>query len=93
MDWQKLQASLPPDFWLKTAIFVGVIVAIVLLIRIYRHSNKMVLAIVGLMLVCTVLANWIYNRNEPRFLTPVIEKIAQFFPTKDYVRKDGGVLR
>ena len=27
--------------------------------------------------------NWIYERNEPAFLTPIVEKIAPFFPAKD----------
>jgi hypothetical protein len=28
-----------------------------------------------------VFFSWVYNRNEPKFLTPIIEKIAPFFPS------------
>jgi len=28
-----------------------------------------------------VFFSWVYNRNEPKFLTPIVEKIAPFFPS------------
>ena len=31
--------------------------------------------------VSIVFFSWIYNRNEPKWMTPVIEKIAPFFPS------------
>jgi hypothetical protein len=31
--------------------------------------------------VSILFFSWVYNRNEPKWLTPVVEKIAPFFPT------------
>ena len=37
------------------------------------------------MVVGVLFFNWIYNRNEPAFLSPIIGPIARsgFFPTKE----------
>ncbi len=32
--------------------------------------------------VCTVVFfSWVYNRNEPPFMTPLVQRIAPFFPS------------
>ncbi len=73
---------LPQKFWINCAIFVGIILAAVIAWRFLRDVNKIVLGIV-IFLVCAIIGfNWIYERNEPEFLTPYIDPIAQFFPTK-----------
>lgn len=78
----KLKA-IPRDVWLKLG---GVVLGLVLLIIILRKvakMNKIILTIVVLFIVSVVGFNWVYERNEPAFLTPVVEKIAPFFPSKD----------
>lgn len=92
MDTTKLNQSLPPDFWLKTGYFLGAVVFIVILVRIYQRSNKLWLGIFITAGFGVLFFNWIYNRNEPKFLTPVINKIAVFFPTKDAERPEAGNL-
>ena len=44
--------------------------------------NKVVLAIVCLVIFTVVGVNWIYERNEPAFMTPIVEKLAPFLPSK-----------
>jgi hypothetical protein len=44
--------------------------------------NKVVLAVVVLVVLSIIGFNWIYERNEPAWATPVIEKIAEFLPSK-----------
>jgi uncharacterized membrane protein YqjE len=79
---EKLQA-VPTRFWINAVIFIlGGILAIVLL----RHAarmNKMVLTMIVVVVLTTVGFQWIYERNEPRFLTPYINLIAPFFPSKN----------
>lgn len=79
---EKLQ-TVPKVFWVNAAIFIlGGILAIVLL----RHAarmNKMVLSMIIVVALTTVGFQWIWERNEPRFMTPVIDTIAPFFPSKN----------
>lgn len=75
--------EIPPAFWLKVGIGVlGVIVAVVL-IRKLAGANKIVLAIVTLLVVSIIGFNWIYERNEPAWATPMVDAVAQFFPAKN----------
>lgn len=78
---EKLQA-VPTRFWINAAIFIiGGWIAIMLL----RHAarmNKMVLTMIIVVVMTTVGFQWIWERNEPRFLTPYINLIAPFFPSK-----------
>lgn len=88
LDWSKVTSKLPPDFLSKTAVFIGLVVIVVLVIKIFHSSNKIFLSIFLACVVGIICFNWIYNRNEPEFLTPVIEPLSQFFPTKGYEKKD-----
>ena len=83
----RLQA-VPADVWLKIGIAVAALVVAVIILRKVAKMNKVVLGIIVFM-VCTFIGfNWIYERNEPAWATPVISKIATFFPSKaDLVMK------
>jgi hypothetical protein len=72
----------PVEFWLKLAVIVVVFVLAVLLIRGISHMNKALLSACIFFIVVVLGFHWIYDRNEPKFLTPVIDKIAPFFPSK-----------
>jgi uncharacterized protein YacL len=72
----------PPEFWWKVGLVVlGLIVAVIILQKV-AHMNKIVLAIIIFVVVTVVGFNWIYERNEPKFLTPLVDKIAPFLPSK-----------
>ncbi len=73
--------TLPPMVWLKIA---AVIVGIILVVFIFRRVmkvNKIIGSIIIFVVGTIVFFSWVYNRNEPKFLTPMVEKIAPFFPT------------
>lgn len=74
--------QIPPAFWLKVGIAVAAIVVAVILLRKIAQMNKVVLTVIVLIVVSTVGFNWIYQRNEPAWATPVVEKLAGFFPSK-----------
>lgn len=74
--------QIPPAFWLKVGIAVVAIVVAVILLRKIAQMNKVVLTVIVLIVVSTVGFNWIYQRNEPAWATPVVEKLAGFFPSK-----------
>jgi len=73
--------SMKPEVWLKIGIAILAFVVLVILYRRIMKMNKVVAGVV-IFIVCTVVFfSWVYNRNEPKFLTPVIEKVAPFFPS------------
>lgn len=74
--------KVPPMTWLKiAAILAGFVVGIVVLRKIAR-MNKIVLAVIVFIVVVITGFSWVYERNEPAFLTPIVDKIAPFFPSK-----------
>ena len=73
--------TLPPDVWLKIGIGVAVFVAAIFLFRKVMKMNKIIGGIIAFVVVSVVFFSWVYNRNEPKFLTPIVEKIAPFFPS------------
>jgi hypothetical protein len=75
--------EIPPAFWLKIGIAVLAVVVVVVVLRKLAGANKIVLAIVLLLVGSIVGFNWIYERNEPAWATPMVDKVAQFFPAKD----------
>ena len=78
---EKLQA-VPTRFWINTLfLIVGGWLAI-MLVRHAAKMNKMVLTMIIVVALTTVGFQWIYERNEPRFLTPYINIVAPFFPSK-----------
>ena len=73
--------TLPPGVWFKIGV---VIVGIILVVVIFRRVVKMNKIIAGVIVfvVCSItFFSWVYNRTEPKFLSPFVEKIAPFFPT------------
>lgn len=78
---EKLE-RVPVEFWLKMFSIVAIFALSIVLMRSISQMNKVVLTI-SIFLIVTVLGfNWIYERNEPKILTPAINFIAPFFPSK-----------
>lgn len=73
--------TLKPDVWLKIGIGIGAFVVAILLWRRIMRMNKVVAGVIVFVVVTVVFFSWVYNRNEPKFLTPVVEKVAPFFPS------------
>jgi glucan phosphoethanolaminetransferase (alkaline phosphatase superfamily) len=71
----------PPATWIKIGIALAAIIAVVVILRKVAHMNKVVLGVAVFVVGTVVFFSWVYNRNEPRFLTPFINRIAPFFPS------------
>lgn len=78
---EKLQ-KVPMQFWLKAATAVAIFIVAVILIKKIAGMNKAVLGAIVFVLVTVIGFQWIYERNEPAWATPVVEKLANFFPSK-----------
>ena len=75
-------ASVPTAAWVRIAIGVAALVLLVVLLRKVAKMNKVVLGIIVLLITTFIGFNWIYERDAPKWATPVVAKIATFFPSK-----------
>ena len=82
--------NIPPDFWVKLAIGIAAIVVLVIVLRKVAKMNKVILTIVVLLILSIVGFNWIYERNEPAWATPVVQWLAEYFPTKGAIKAGPG---
>jgi hypothetical protein len=76
----RLQA-IPRDFWLKVGAVILAIIIVVILLRKLMNVNKFVVGGVIFIGGGVFMINMLYNRTEPKFLTPIFDRIAPFFPT------------
>jgi predicted tellurium resistance membrane protein TerC len=74
--------QIPKHFWINAAIVILGVVAVVIIFRKIKEMNKIVLGLLIAIIVVLVGFNWVYNRNEPKFLTPFVDMVAPFLPTK-----------
>jgi|HubBroStandDraft_6_1064221.scaffolds.fasta_scaffold1120793_2 hypothetical protein len=87
---ERLQ-KIPPVFWYKLGIAVAAVIIAFIVIRSVLKVNKFVLGGVVFIGCGLIWFNWIYHRNEPKFLTPLIDRIAPFFPAAGaYETKQSG---
>jgi phage-related minor tail protein len=77
---ERLQ-KIPKDFWLKMgAGILGVIIVFIIIQKVLK-INKFILGGVIFIGGGLMWFNWIYHRTEPKFLTPLVDRIAPFFPS------------
>ena len=74
--------QIPTDFWVRLGVGIAVLVVAVVVLRKLAKVNKVVLAVIVFVGLTVVGFNWIYERNEPTWATPVVKWLAEFFPTK-----------
>ncbi|HEY8932891.1 MAG TPA: hypothetical protein VIM44_06240 [Rariglobus sp.] len=79
---EKMQ-SVPMKVWGNVALFLLIFVVAIFIIRKAAEMNKVLLAVIVFVVGSIVCLNWIYARNEPKFLTPIIDPIAKFFPSAE----------
>jgi amino acid transporter len=78
----KLKAVPPKFWWMFMGFILGFFVVVWLLKRLLR-VNKVFLFLGVFVVSMFTFVSWVYNRNEPAFLTPFVDQLAQFLPTKN----------
>ena len=79
---------IPGQVWLNLGICV---VALIVLVRVWRglkQFNEFAPHFATAFACFMILFFWVYHRSEPRFLTPVVEKLTYFFPTRSKSEQD-----
>ena len=74
--------QIPLGFWLRLGLGLLALVALVIVLRKVAKLNKFVLGVIVFIALTIVGFNWIYERNEPAWATPVVQWLAGFFPSK-----------
>ena len=72
---------------MKLGLAVLVLVGLVFFLRKVAKMNKVVVSVVSFLIVTIVGFNWVYERSEPEWATPVVNFLAGFFPTKGPPKK------
>lgn len=75
-------AKVPVSFWFKIVGAVLAFLLVVVLLKKLLQVNKVILIAVSVVTLAVVGFSWIYERNEPEFLSPFVDVIAPFFPSK-----------
>jgi len=73
--------NLPRKNLVNLGLGILVIIVAVIIIKEAARMNKFILATMIALTLLVVCFSWVYQRNEPKFLTPVIDEIAPFFPS------------
>lgn len=79
--WEQLK-RVPKDTWINLLV---VVVALFLIVRMWRALKKIndyAPYVVATLTFGSIFFYWVYARTEPRFLTPIVEQLAPFFPSK-----------
>ena len=74
-------SQVPHKVWLNLGIALLVFFIAVYVIKQAAQVNKIWLSIIIFVVLTLVGFHWIYSRNEPKFLTPIVDKLAPFFPS------------
>ncbi len=73
--------TLPPGAWVKIGIAIAALLVAVFVLRKVMRMNKVIAGVVVFVVCSVVFFSWVYNRNEPKFLTPLMDRLAPFFPS------------
>ncbi len=75
--------DVPVKVWMNLGMGILIFVAAVIIIRKAAEMNKVLLSVIIFVVLTSVGFNWIYSRNEPKFLTPIVDQIANFLPSAE----------
>jgi MFS superfamily sulfate permease-like transporter len=71
---------LPRKDLANLGLVVLVLIVAILIIKQAAKMNRFLLFMIILVTTIVVGFTWVYQRSEPKFLTPLVDGIAPFFP-------------
>ena len=79
--WDQLR-DVPKQTWINIGICVLAVVIVIRVWRALKKVNEFMPYIVAVLAALLIFFYWVYDRSEPRFLTPSVDKLAPCFPSK-----------
>ena len=86
--WDALK-GVPKQTWINLGICVLAVVVVLKVWRVLKGFNEFLPYIAAVLASFLIFFYWVYDRSEPRFLTPIVEKLAPFFPSKSSLQPPG----
>lgn len=80
--------DLPPNTWIKIGIVVAAIIIVIVVVPKIFKMNKIILGVTVFVASTIIFFSWISQRNEPKFLTPLIDSLAPYFSSEVVRNKD-----
>ena len=90
--WEKVH-RIPTQTWINLGICVLAVLVVVRVWRALKRFNDYAPWLVTAVAASTIMGYWTYERTEPRFLTPVVDRLVMFLPTKAKHQADLEKLR
>ncbi len=78
--WEKLR-NVPPKNLAYFGLAILILIVALVLFKQVAKMNRIIFVIISGTVLVVVTLTWVYQRNEPKFLSPVIDMIAPFFPS------------
>lgn len=79
---QQFAGQIPDSDWLRFGIILLILLALLQTVRLISRVNRYVLLVVLFVGATGLFGSWVHHRNEPSFLTPVVDAVAPWFPKK-----------
>ena len=79
--WEQFR-KIPTQTWINLGICILTVVIIARVWKVLKGINEFVPYIAVTLAGGLIFFYWVYERAEPRFLTPLVDKLAPFFPSK-----------
>ena len=73
---------IPRETLINAAILIVCTIVIAKTWKTLRRVNDYAPYVACTVFACGTFFYWVYSRTEPAFLTPVVERLTPFFPTK-----------
>jgi hypothetical protein len=90
--WEQLQ-RVPKQTWINLGICVLAVLVVVRVWRLLKRFNDYAPYLAAVFSAVIIFCYWVYERTEPRFLTPLVNKLAPFFPSKAQQERDLETVR
>lgn len=71
-------ASPSADFWLRVALISAVVLAVLGIFRMLHRFSKTLFWLILGCLMSVFGYNWVWQRQEPAWATPVVERVADW---------------
>ena len=85
--WEQLK-HVPKQTWINLLICIGAVVIVIRVWRALKRFNDYAPYFAALLAGTMIFFYWVYNRTEPKFLTPLVNQLEPFFPTKSRQEAD-----
>ena len=75
-------SRIPASEYRGLFLVIGGVIAVVFVLKLVLRVNRLVLITALVVGFFVLMANWLYNRDEPAILTPFFDRVGEFLPHK-----------